>query len=280
MKLSLKQCVTLIRACAVTAVLTMLSCFLFSFTVKVYGDEFLKQLGISKNTADSKLNSGFLLGAFDEYGISKAKNIATANRAGIVKDAVAYAKKYVTSEVFIRQYNEMRMQAKPVLTAMKSPEQLQEEMIVAAKKSVAETEGSLKKADASLKPVFEKVLAEAKKQLAEAENPNSKMLANYRRNYEPSLKMNEQNNKRLLAAWEAAYPVNHLAFVKKRLQQFLEETDDIDFNAALTEKNGVKYFVNSVYEGRGNRWKMAFRAGKEAVETARAQAAQWVLEIQ
>jgi len=63
------------------------------------------------------------------------------------------------------------------------------------------------------------------------------------------------------------------------MQQFLDETDDIDFNAVLETKNGKKIFVNRAYESKGNRWKMGFRAGKEVVETARAFIQNWMTEI-
>jgi hypothetical protein len=40
-----------------------------------------------------------------------------------------------------------------------------------------------------------------------------------------------------------------------------------------------KIFVNPVYQRKSNRRKMAYRAGKELVEPARAFAEQWLGEI-
>ncbi len=37
--------------------------------------------------------------------------------------------------------------------------------------------------------------------------------------------------------------------------------------------------TTSEYESKGDQWKMAFRAGKDAVETARSIASQWLLEL-
>jgi hypothetical protein len=277
---TLKKQIVIIRLCALITILAVLSLFLFSFTVNNnYADEFLKQLGISKATADNKMNSGFLSGSFDEYGLSKAKNIATGNRAAIVKDVVSYAKKYTAGDAFIKQYNEMRLKEKPEASSLKSPELMQKETIAEARKNVADAEANLKKADASLKSVFETVLKEAKKQQADAENPNNKILVSYRKNYERGVKDAEAGNKRLMDEWEAKYPTNHMLYVKIRLQQFLEETKDVDFNAQLVAKNGKKYFVNKEYEGKGKRWKMAFRAGKESVEAARTLVQQWITEI-
>ena len=105
------------------------------------------------------------------------------------------------------------------------------------------------------------------------------MLANYAKNYEGMVKSAEASNKQQVADWEAKYPSNHLLFVKKRLQQFLDETSNIDFSAELVEKNGRKYFVKQEYEHKGNRWKLAYRAGREVIEPARAFVQQWINEI-
>jgi hypothetical protein len=277
---TLKTYTRIIRVCAVTTAIALLSLVLFSFSFKQqFADEFLKQLGINKTTAESKMNSGFLWGSFDEYGLSKAKNIAIGNRAAIVKDVMSYAKKYTVSNAFVKQYNEMRLKEKPAASTLKTPEEMQKEMIAEAKKNVTEAETNLKKADASLKSVFETVLKEARKQQADAENPNNKMIASYRKNYERGVKDADAGNKRLMDEWEAKYPTNHMLYVKIRLQQFLEETKDIDFTAQVVTKNGKKYFVSKAYESKGKRWKMGFRAGKEAVETARTLVQQWMNEI-
>lgn len=70
-----------------------------------------------------------------------------------------------------------------------------------------------------------------------------------------------------------------MLFLKLRLEQFMKETKDIDFDAALQVKNGKKYFVNSEYERKSNYWKMAFRAGKDVVQTAREFVADWISSI-
>lgn len=259
------------------AVLTTV--FSFSFTVKTFTGDFLKQLGITKKDAEERIVSTILSGSFTEYGLSNAKNIATGNRAAIVKNVLVYSKSYINSAAFIKAYNELKQNQKPQIQSLQTPEEMQKEFIERSKKSVADIEASAQKADASMKPMFEKMVVDAKKQLKEAEDPNNKMITNYRKNYPQGLKDMEKVNQKLLADWESKYPGNHLLFVKMRMQQFLNETKDIDFNTQLIEKNGKIYFVNKAYESKGNRWKMAFRAGKDAVETARTFVQQWINEI-
>ena len=87
------------------------------------------------------------------------------------------------------------------------------------------------------------------------------------------------SNETRLQEWESEYPENQLLFVKQRLQQFMEETKDIDFAAQTIEKNNKTVFVNPAYERKSNRWKMAFRAGKEVIEPARVFVQQWINEI-
>jgi len=252
----------------------------YSFTMRVIGMDFLKELGISKTEAEQKIARSILGGYLDQYGVRNAKNIALGNRAAVAKDLLTFTKSYVATPVFVKEYNNLRQTEKPrPAEPVQTPEELQQNLVTQCQKAVAETEASLKKADPSMKKIFEDVLSSARKNLDEARDPNNKMIITYRKNYPELVKMTAAGEKQQLASWEKKYPSNHMVFVKGRLMQFLEETKDIDFNAELFEKNGKKYFKNPVYEGKGSRWKMGFRAGKEVVEPARDFVETWVSEI-
>jgi hypothetical protein len=106
------------------------------------------------------------------------------------------------------------------------------------------------------------------------------MYVNYAKNYEQMMKDIGAGQQKALDDWEAKYPADELQYVKQRLNQFLDETEGIDFNAELVQKNGKKYFVKPEYEQKSNRWKMAFRAGKEVVTPAREFVQQWIKEIE
>jgi hypothetical protein len=257
----------------------ILSLFLFSFTVNKINDEFLKQLGITKTEADKKITSSMLGGYLDAYGVKNAKNIALGNRAVVTRDLLTYTKQYVSGPAFNIEYAALKERNKPVQNKIQTPEEMQANLVTQYKKGVADMEAIVKKADPSMKPNFEKALADSKKMLAEAEDPHNKTITNYRKNYPALIKSNQQNYENRLKEWEANYPTNHLLYIKKRLQQFMTETEGIDFTAALTVKNGKKVFVNPDYERKGNRWKMGFRAGKEVVETARSFVQVWLEEI-
>ena len=250
-----------------------------SFSVQKFGDDFLKQLGITQQNADQKISNSILGGYIDSYGAKNAKNIALGNRKAVTLDLLDYIKKYVSSAAFVKEYSEMRERYKPVEETLQTPEQMRADNIAAYKKSVAQTEENLKKADPSVKQIFEKALEDAKKALKDAEDPNNKYYVNYTKNY-PQLEKNfKESHDRSIADWNAKYPKDQLQFVKKRLQEFLNTTNGIGFSAELTEKNGKKVFVNPDYERKDGRWKMAFRAGKEVVEPARNFVQKWIGEI-
>lgn len=270
---------SLFRLALLYCLVLILSLFLFSFTVNKINDEFLKQLGITKTEADKKITSSILGGYLDAYGVKNAKNIALGNRTAVTRDLLTYTKQYVSSSAFNTEYAALKERNKPVQNKIQTPEEMQANLVTQYKKGVADMEAIVKKADASLKPSFEKALADGKKLLAEAEDPNNKVLSNYRKNYPSMVKSNQQNYENRLNEWEANYPTNHLLYIKKRLQQFMTETEGIDFNAELITKNGKKVFVNPDYERKGNCWKMGFRAGKEVVETARSFVQAWMQEI-
>jgi hypothetical protein len=278
-KMSLNNLQNLLRTCIVIFVLAILCLFLFSFTINKLNADFLKELGISKTAADKKITESILGGYLNEYGAATAKNIVMSNRAAVTNDLLNYVKQYVNSMAFKNEYQALKESNKPVKNKFKTPGEMQKETVDAYKKSIAQTEEFLKKADAKTKPVFENVLAESRKYLKDAEDPNNKTIAAYAKGYPELIKMNEDSYGRELKKWDDEYPENYLLFVKQRLVRFLEETKEIDFNAELSQKGGKKVFVNPKYEGKSRHWKMAYRAGKEVVEPTRAFVQQWIAEI-
>lgn len=277
----LNKMITWLRLCIAGLIMVIISLFLFSFTVKKLSGDFLKQLGISQQEANSKITGSLLSGSLDHYGIRNLKNIVVNNRAGVVKDIAGYTKQYVNSAAFKKEYTALRENNKPApAQKTETPEEMRASMIARAKEFVQTAEETLKKAGPEMKKIFEQNLEAAKKNLKDAQDPANRTIKMYEKNYEALKTVMQQSYEKRIKDWEARYPADHLLYIKVKLQAFLEATNDIDFNAQLKEKGGIKYFVNPEYERKGNRWKMAFRAGKEAVEAGRAFASQWINEIQ
>jgi hypothetical protein len=173
----------------------------------------------------------------------------------------------------------MKERYKPTEYIPQTPEEMRSQMIENAKNAVVKSEEMLRRSDASFKSIFEKNVEDAKKALKDAEDPNSKHYLAYTKNYPQAVKNYKASYERAVAGWNTKYPSNQLLFIKKRLEEFLNATKDIDFAAELAEKNGKKIFMNPDYERKDNRWKMAFRAGKEVVEPARDFVQKWTAEI-
>lgn len=250
-----------------------------SFTAQKLADDFLKQLGITQQAADEKIANSILGGYIDSYGIRNAKNIALGNRKAVTLDLLNYIKKYTGSAAFEKEYNEMKDRYKPTEYIPQTPEEMRSEMISDAKSAVVKSEEMLRKSDPSFKTIFEKNVEDSKKALKDAEDPNNKHYIAYTKNYPQAVKNYKAGYERAIADWNTKYPSNPLLFVKKRLEEFLNATKDIDFTAELTERNGKKIFVNPEYERKNNRWKMAFRAGREVVEPARDFVQKWFAEM-
>lgn len=76
--------------------------------------------------------------------------------------------------------------------------------------------------------------------------------------------------------------LNKIQKVKAALQEFLNISADVDFNAQLLpiDQYGTQRFANPVYETeKSSEWKLMYRAGKESVMTARAFAKNWLEEL-
>ncbi|HMK04001.1 MAG TPA: hypothetical protein VK489_07420 [Ferruginibacter sp.] len=276
----LQKMITWLRLCIAGLVLVILSLFLFSFEMKKLQAEFLKQLGINQEMADRKITNSLLGGYLDYYEIRNLHKILVNDRAGIVRDIATHAKQYANSEGFKKEYAALKQNNKPApANKVETPEEMRASMIKMAKEFIRTSEEGVKTAAPGMKKVFEDLVEVGKKNLKEAGDPNNKTIRSYTQNFGTMKKMMQEGYDRQINEWEAKYPADHLQYIRVRLQSFLEATDNIDFSAQLFEKNGKKYFVNQQYERKDNRWKMVFRAGKDAVEAGRTFAKQWIAEI-
>lgn len=241
--------------------------------------DFLNQLGISKSEADSRIIKSFLSGYFDSSRATRLKNLSLGDRRAVLNDVLGYTKNFVSSNEFKDAYQKLRSEQMPKKPSIQSPDEMQAAMIAALKKSVEMNEESLKKADASLKPIFEETLASTKQMLAEAQDPDNDQLSAYRESYNSMVEMNEQVYQNQLEEWNQKYPENQNDYVKGRLQEFIDLADDIDYSATLVAKDGKQVFQKPEYENKDYRWKLGYRTGKELMEVAEGFAKAWINEL-
>ncbi|MBK9508116.1 MAG: hypothetical protein IPO04_00970 [Cytophagaceae bacterium] len=95
--------------------------------------------------------------------------------------------------------------------------------------------------------------------------------------YEEEYKLKAAEDQTDLGRWNAIK--NPDVLLKEKLEEFLHRSADIDFSAKLKEQYGHKVFVNPGFESKDSFWKLCFRAGKPAMEAARAIAIEWLGEM-
>ncbi|NII29237.1 hypothetical protein HB364_29425 [Pseudoflavitalea sp. X16] len=254
---------------------------LLSFKAMNRYADFWGQLGVSKERGTASIKESFLGGYF-YYSGRNVKNILAGDRTAVAKDLLAYTKEYVNTEAFAKDYETSRQWSKPVPPeAAKTEAVIRQKFIDDAKKGIGNLEQLLKTTtDASMKKSVQNALEQTKQSLKDYEDPNSQMikLAVQGEQNQYNWRLKDYEDK--LKSWEEHTPAGVKALIKVRLQQLLKVTNDVDFNAQLTERYGKKVFVNREYEGKPSEWKMAFRAGKEVTNAVRAFATEWLKEVQ
>ncbi|MBO9562628.1 MAG: hypothetical protein J7621_07635 [Niastella sp.] len=254
---------------------------LLSFKAVTRYADFWEQIGTNKQSGTWSIKESFLNARFYYRG-KNFRNILTGDRAAVAKDLLTYTKEYVNTEEFAKEYETHRQRNKPAEPEKgKTPEAVRQKFIDDTKKGIESTEKFIKSTnDAEMKKAMNESLTVLKSTLKDYEDPNSEviklMIEGEKQQYEYKLK-SYQND---LKAWEETYPASIKEMIKTRLQQVLSATSNVDYNAQLVARDGLKRFAKPDYERKSAEWKMAFRAGKETTEAVRAFAKQWLQELQ
>ncbi|HMR83634.1 MAG TPA: hypothetical protein PKE30_10900 [Niabella sp.] len=264
-----------------TAIPVILSLFLFSFkAAETLREELWKQLGISQEQGSERIKNGFLYGYIDYGGTRNLHNLTWGDKAAIAKDLVIYTKNYLNGPAFKAAYAKERAASKPenISFVPVTKEGIKKERIDELKKNIKELEESVKKMPA-LEKDARKAIAGYEKAIKDYESPDSKMLNVF---YETALNQQQhtrQQYDKRMKKWETNYPQDHRDKIRKYLEDYLATAATVDFDAALTEKNGKKIFVNKEYESRNADWKRIYRGGREVYNAMKPLAEQWLKEI-
>ena len=118
---------------------------------------------------------------------------------------------------------------------------------------------------------------------AEASNQkldtDPKMVATFRQMVEAQRAADQDAYKGRLAAFEKRWPADPKTLVARRLQEFLDISADVDFDAKLVPAGKLMRFADPRYEEKPPTWKLCFRCGREAVAAAREAAQAWLKAI-
>ncbi len=237
------------------------------------------ELNVTQQQAQEYIANDVFGGYFGFPGT--CRKLAVGQREAVVKAVGGFARAYVKTDDFKRRYAEWRLQHKPT-PQTKTWEQVQEEQkkqIADLKKSLAEMKGNLKTMTADLRKTLEPVIAQQEQMVKEMESGKSELLMS-KVQFDQLNAMMKQSDEQALAEWERKYPVGPGSLLRERLTQFLAETEGVDFSAKTApDKYGKQRFVNPAYEQKSGYWKQAYRAGKPAVDAARALAQDWLASL-
>jgi hypothetical protein len=248
---------------------------------KLIADEVWKQLGISQADANRNIINSSFYGHLQYYGAKNAKNITGQERIAVVKELAAYAKQYCNSSDFKDQYQKFRERKKPQppIDMRVSADEIRAQEKKRLEDGIKLMEANANSPNEKLRNSVPARIAAMQKELSELNNPDNRVIKarvdNANRSYEYGLKA----HKDALAKLETQYPENPQLLIKKRLEELLAATSDIDYSAELKEQYGKKVFVNPAYQAKSEDWKLAYRAGKETTDVVRAIAQQWLQQI-
>ncbi|MGH9410218.1 MAG: hypothetical protein ACRD1V_12275 [Vicinamibacterales bacterium] len=229
----------------------------------------------AKEAVNGALTSG-LPGSV--FGTAAFKAASPTARVAIVNAGVAWIKSYAASPEFKQAYLQMRDRIKPQPPVFKgTPE---DELKATAPKDPLQ-DPDTQKMLASLPPDQRKQVEENLKgmaaMIAQQQTPQAQQM---RLQAIKADRANEtQRYQTDLAKWSKDYPEDSQPLVIRRLHEFLDASADVDFNAQTKGPNHTGSFLNPAYESKPDRWKLCFRAGKDATTAARTGVQAWLTEL-
>jgi hypothetical protein len=249
---------------------------LFLLTLSAVGaNDVLQTMKVKPADASQDLMYSLINGSVSVWRVRETFRKASPEmRASLVEQTLIWTKAYVSSPQFAKDYAAFRENEKP-----QPPERtmtVDQELAEQKKQRDAEL-AEAKKNIASMPAEYRKMAEEGYKASVEAmkqmDTPEFRKME--REGLVMQRKAEDDDYADRLAQWKENYPENPRQLVKIRLQEFLAETANVDYAAKL---NGRK-FANAAYESKSSEWKLAYRAGREATEKARAFAQGWLKEL-
>ncbi len=224
----------------------------------------------------SALDHGFV-NVYVAAGAVKAAPPAT--RAAMVKAAIGWARTYTESAAFKADYQQRRAASAP--TAPTFDKTVDEELAAERAKRQKEAEESRKSLAAmppDMRAQMEPVLKMMEAQNAKMDNdPQQQAMARQGLQEERANKMKAYQES--VREHDLRFPADPRVLIARRLQEFLDRSKDVDFNASLVTADGVRRFADPRYEAKPFEWKLCYRTGRETVAAAREAAQAWLTAL-
>jgi len=237
----------------------------------------LANLGVNDATATRVVEGWLDSGYLDVSAVAKSFKVAVpAGRVALVKGAMGWAKTYTESAAFKAEYDKRRQADTP--TPPKVDGTVDNELArqrAERQKSVQE----MKKGLAQLTPEMRTSMEAAIKEI-EASNQkmdtDPKMVAMFRQMVELERSAEQEAYQKRLEAHAQRFPPTPKTLIARRLQEFLDMSKDVDFDAKLVPAGSKMRFADPRYEEKPPEWKLYYRAGRDVVAAAREVAQAWL----
>lgn len=240
------------------------------------------KLGSNTEEAHDTIFSAFASGDISMAGSRKVFKAANDQaRAQMVTAVVSFARAYTASPDFLKRWGVYRQEQKPAPPSAgpASMSDMQAQQIKAMEEGIKNLEETAKKMP-QLKATFDEQIKALRAQVETLKKPNPAENARVDALLKQGAQQAQVDYKQSVAEWEKKYPTDPKPFIVKRLRDFLELSATVDFSAKLTKsRDGMMRFDNPAYESKDDHWKLMYRAGKPAVDAARAAAQEWLKAI-
>ncbi len=239
----------------------------------------VSKLGSNMTEAQEAIFSAFSGGTVYMIGTADVFKTAGAQaRAAMVTAVISVARTYSGTADFARRYAMFREEQKPTpgTAAPASADAMNDQLRKSLEAAIAGMEEAAKKMP-QMKKEFDAQIADMRRQIKEM-GANTAANAELDKVLKQGAEHQAADVKKRLAEWEQEYPADPKPFIARRLREFLALSATVDFTARTSQKPGddALKFDNPAYEQKDNQWKYLYRAGKPAVDAARAAAQDWL----
>ncbi len=259
-----------------------LGCGLLALTAGAFtAADVMNRLGIPVNQAQDYVWNSLTNGYFAYPGLPRLKQTPASERGAMVALIGTFARTYVESRDFAQRYASFREQRKPQPPdpplSMEEQRRAQREEL---ERNIRENEEQAN-AQPEYRAMYQEVITVLKEQLKTLDDKNNPMFGSQMEQFQKQDHERQlQQYNRQLAEWEQSYPADPEKLIRLRLEEFLRDSQDIDFSAELKPgPEGKMVFVNPAYEKKPGNWKLAYRTGRETVEAARTFAQKWLVDL-
>ena len=253
-----------------------------AWVATVLAQSSLADFGVKENEVKERIVNSLVYGTIPVYPDKKSfKAASPANQAAFVKNALGWVKAYSESAEFKADYDKQRANAKPAPPQPKgTPDEQFAKFLAEQREGVAR----MKKSVAQMSPDMQKQMEGTVKQMEasiEKAAKDPQMAAIMKQSFAQANISDQKEFQDRLAKYEKKYPPDPRVLIAARLHEFLALSQDVAFDAKLVPGGGGKMrFADPQYEAKSGEWKLCYRAGRDAVQAARAFATQWLRQIE